>query len=210
MTVMGHILVGYAFAFLPRLAPIAPTRAPHVAMSASAFPLSAGDSWLSGIRSVKAQELWKGSSAVVRDHMTTDVITLSPNQSLKEAARTWGEAGVTGAPVVHDGKLLGILSQTDILHKLAGIGALDLNGPRSVRYMENTSRLLKVRAQTVDHAMTAHPATIRPDESIQSAASVLLRRRINQLVVVCEKKQLLGVITSTDIVHSALESELDA
>ena len=51
----------------------------------------------------------------VRDIMTTDVVTLDPEMTLREAAAVFADRHVTGAPVVINGRVMGVLSASDIL-----------------------------------------------------------------------------------------------
>ena len=62
------------------------------------------------------------------------------------------------------GVLVGVLSRTDLLYKLAGLRSLHVagQGARSLRYMENTQRLMKVEAVLVRDAMTTNPISLTP------------------------------------------------
>ena len=51
----------------------------------------------------------------VRDIMTTEVVTLDPEMTLREAAATLADHHVTGAPVIVNGRVVGVLSASDIL-----------------------------------------------------------------------------------------------
>ena len=52
------------------------------------------------------------------DIMTTNVITISPNASVKELAKLLSDHGISGVPVVdNDGKLVGIVSEGDLMHR---------------------------------------------------------------------------------------------
>ena len=68
--------------------------------------------------------------ARVQEHMTTEVITLEPSMPLKEASCLLVQHGITGAPVVERTggrvKVIGMLSQTDLLYKAAGRGSIPL------------------------------------------------------------------------------------
>ena len=79
--------------------------------------------------------LWPGASQAVSDFMTpsADLLTFDPDMCLKEAATLLVEKGVAGCPVVKDGRLVGVISQTDMLFKLAGTRSLRRNetGPAS-------------------------------------------------------------------------------
>jgi CBS domain-containing protein len=55
-----------------------------------------------------------------RELMTTAVVTLSPDASIREVARVLSERGISGAPVVDDeGLLLGVVTEGDLIHRLA-------------------------------------------------------------------------------------------
>ena len=151
--------------------------------------------------------------ATVAEYMTAKekLITLTPGTSLQDAACTLCEAGVTGAPVVGDPcprtgapLLVGMLSQTDLLHKAAGKFHVPFvtSGARSERYTKNTERLRKALAGDVGDAMSTHPVTITKDVTMQKAAAKLLRQKINRLAVVDEDGGLIGLISTTDIMRA--------
>jgi len=143
---------------------------------------------------------------LVETHMSTGLITLSPELSLKEAATTLRENKVTGAPVVENGRLVGVLSRTDLLYKLAGSRCLQLSGqgPRSMRYMDNTARLLKVQAQNVRDAMTPNPVSLLPSTTMQDAAAIMLRLKLNRLFLASDAGELLGIVSASDVVDLTL------
>ena len=94
--------------------------------------------------------------------MSTSVITLTPDQTVQSAAEILADKDISGAPVTDsDGKVVGVLSQFDLMFRAAGRRALDLgSAPRSQRFTENTKRLEKALGETVNEAMTANPITI--------------------------------------------------
>ena len=65
-----------------------------------------------------AADVWPGASLPVGKLMTpaSSLITLSPDISLKQAATIFVEAGIIGAPAVEGTKLVGVISQTDLLY----------------------------------------------------------------------------------------------
>lgn len=148
---------------------------------------------------------------LVSDHMTpsSKLITLAPELPLKQAAQTLLDAKITGAPVVDDGVLIGVLSRTDLLYKLAGSRSLSVAGmgPRSIRYMDNTLRLIKVEAQCVRDAMTTNPISLTPQATMQDAAAIMLRRKLNRLMVATESGELKGMVTASDVVRLTLEAD---
>ena len=58
--------------------------------------------------------------ALVRDHMAKDVITISSSEDVKDAALTMLTGSVGCLPVVDRGKLVGIITESDILRLVAG------------------------------------------------------------------------------------------
>jgi len=148
---------------------------------------------------------------LVSQHMTTSLVSLHPDDSLKEAAQTLVNKGITGAPVVEDGILVGVLSRTDLLHKIAGVKSLDVTsrGARSQRYMDNTVRLQKMKADTVRSAMSATLASVRPSTTMQEAAATMLGRKLNRLLVSDEEGHLVGIVSASDVVELTLCDEAD-
>ena len=56
--------------------------------------------------------------ATVRNHMTLDVVVLRPEDGFKQIIRALAERGVSGAPVVDEtGRVMGVVSEADLLHK---------------------------------------------------------------------------------------------
>lgn len=164
-------------------------------------------SWL-GFMGRKEQN-WPGHDEIVSRFMKADVVFLKPEDDLMSAARILDASGITGAPVLDDGKVVGILSQTDLLYKVAGRASLKLGGEgaASVRYAENTVRLRKIEAETVASAMSRSPACIEETATMQEAAARMLKARHNRLCVVNPVGRLVGIITSSDIVRLALAEE---
>ena len=157
-----------------------------------------------------AADLWPGASLTVGKLMTpaSSLVTLAPDMCLKQAAATLVEAGITGAPVVDAGRLVGVISQTDLLYKLAGSNSLMLRGqgPRSLRYADNSVRITKIKGETVRCSMSRNPRSIAPTQTIKKAAGEMLRNRHNRLMVT-EDGILVGILTSSDIIRVALCSD---
>eukprot|EP00310_Coccolithus_braarudii_P021257 CAMPEP_0183354960 /NCGR_PEP_ID=MMETSP0164_2-20130417/38638_1 /TAXON_ID=221442 /ORGANISM="Coccolithus pelagicus ssp braarudi, Strain PLY182g" /LENGTH=215 /DNA_ID=CAMNT_0025527937 /DNA_START=12 /DNA_END=659 /DNA_ORIENTATION=+ len=157
---------------------------------------------------------WSGADSLVSDHMTSanSLVTLTETQCLADAARILEASRITGAPVIDaEGNFVGVLSRNDILFKIAGRRSLMLpgHGPRTVRYMENTARLNKIESQTVGESMSRNPITIGPSATMRDAAALMLRRKLNR-VIVSSKGKLVGLVSSTDVFHLALRDNDDS
>jgi len=138
----------------------------------------------------------------VSELMTSQVVTLAPDMPLHDASCAFREHKVSGAPVVEDGVVVGMLSQTDMLYKAAGKTAIPLvtSGAASVRYASNTRRMRKALAGDVRCAMTTAPIiSIAPQASIQDAAALLIRHKVSRLPVIDSSNELVGIITTLDV-----------
>ena len=51
------------------------------------------------------------------DVMTTAVVTVSPDSTVQDLAKLMSERGISGVPVVENGRLVGIVSKGDLLHR---------------------------------------------------------------------------------------------
>jgi CBS domain-containing protein len=139
----------------------------------------------------------------IRDVMTTDVVTVEPGVSLKEAARMLVDRRVSGLPVVgRDGTLLGVLSEGDVLFRARG-EAEAIGGP--LAWLISPSKLEeleKLDATLVGEAMSAPAVTIGRDRTVASAASLMIERGVNRLPVVDAAGKLVGIVTRADLVRA--------
>lgn len=128
----------------------------------------------------------------VRDVMTDRVVTTTPDTPLKQAAVELTRHRISGLPVVDEGRLVGIITESDFVDRLAdeGDSLLALLLGRSGR--EITGRVKEV--------MTADPHTISPDAPVEAAARKMVERRVKRLPVVDGSGRLVGVISRADLV----------
>jgi CBS-domain-containing membrane protein len=120
----------------------------------------------------------------VVDLMTTDVITVSPETGIRDAARLMFRNRVSGLPVVSPaGTLIGIITEADFLRL-------------EVERQEGGSDL----GEDVGGVMSSGVVTTDPDTSIYEAAKIMTFQDIKRLPVVDEEQHLLGIISRADIV----------
>ncbi len=133
----------------------------------------------------------------VLDLMTTEVVTVTPGMSLKEAARTMTDVGVSGLPVLdEDGRIIGIITEADFLAREAG-----RSEPRRRRLLDALfSEPQVAEAETVEQAMTLDPFVIYPEASLTEAARVMVNHGVKRLPVVDAEGRLRGVISRADVV----------
>jgi CBS domain-containing protein len=137
----------------------------------------------------------------VKDLMTRDLLTVAPNTTIREAAELLATEHVSGAPVVHAGTPLGMISARDLLEFIAALPA----DPEAVSGGMDHGIL---DDHTVDEAMTRGPlTTIGPDAPASRAAEVMQAEQIHRLPVVDDGK-LVGIITTTDLVKAVADRKL--
>lgn len=136
----------------------------------------------------------------VKDLMTDEVVTISPDASLRDVAETFIAHDISGAPVCDgDGRVLGVISKTDILHKERGPAY-----PREglfARFASKKNDNTKPDARTAREAMTQPAITVTPFTSVTGAARLMLERGVHRLPVVSQDK-VCGIVTETDLVRA--------
>ena len=136
----------------------------------------------------------------VRHVMTETVFTVTPDTPLKAVATRMLEYGISGMPVVDGERVLGVISETDILFKERV--APDRKGLVDwlVHYAEDPP-LAKLEARTAGEAMTTPAVTIAPERTVADAAALLLDLRIDRLPVI-EGGELVGIVTRADLIRA--------
>ena len=139
----------------------------------------------------------------VGDIMQTNWPTLGPEQTVEDAIKLFAESGISGAPVVEDERLAGIVTEGDLIFRDAEIkapGFLDILGgviPLG-NWDEYRQEAMKSAGVTVGEVMTREVFTIGPDASLAEAATIMAEERI-KLLPVAEEGRLRGVVTRMDI-----------
>ena len=135
-------------------------------------------------------------SATVRDVMTTGVIAVRGDTSFKEMAAMLGSSRVSGFPVIdRAGKVLGVVSETDMLIKEADRAS----HPEVFGGLRRSRDLQKAAGVTAAELMTSPPVTIGPEEPVQHAAFLMYDRAVERLPVVDEAGHLVGIVSQVDV-----------
>ena len=127
---------------------------------------------------------------LVRDWMSKEVITCTPDTTLPQAHQIMTENNIRRLPVIKkDGRLAGIITRSDVRgaqpSEATTLSIWELN------YLLATLKVKKI--------MTPDPITIDQEATIGTAARLMLENKVSGLPVVNEKKQLVGIITESDI-----------
>lgn len=118
---------------------------------------------------------------LVANRMTTEPITVEPGDLLNHAAQKMLAGGFRRLPVVSDGKLVGIITDRDLREHRGHLEHTKVNG-----------------------VMTETTITVTPDTVVEEAARIMCERQVSGLPVIDEGR-LVGIITTTDVMHAFLE-----
>jgi acetoin utilization protein AcuB len=131
----------------------------------------------------------------VMDWMTSPVVCVRPTLLLRDAHQLMSRIDVHHLPVTERGRLVGIISQADIL-RIAPSDAATLN------IWEVTHMWERLR---VEHAMTRNVITISPGASILEAIYLMMQHQINGLPVT-ENDRVLGILTEADVFKMVIQA----
>jgi CBS domain-containing protein len=142
----------------------------------------------------------------VQDIMTTDIVTATPEESLKDVARRLVERGISGMPVVdEDGSVVGVISETDVIAKerpepYDGGAVSRLLG--RIDFEEQAKR----EARLVGETMSSPAITVQAFWTIPGAAELMREHAVNRLPVV-RQGRLVGIVTRADLVRAFARSD---
>ncbi len=147
----------------------------------------------------------------VKDIMTTDVISVSPETEIVQAARIMIEKRINGLPVLDgDGRVVGILCQSDLVAQQKSVPIPSLfslmDGFMPLTSLKKIEKEVeKIAALTVAQAMTAKPITVTPETGIEEVAGLMVDKGFHTLPVVQDGK-LVGVVGKEDVLKTLLPS----
>jgi CBS domain-containing protein len=132
------------------------------------------------------------TKSVVRvgNMMSVDPVVIDAEAPITDAEQLIKSYRISGLPVVQDGVLVGVISQTDLLNA------------RSSELIGANWERVRVR-----HLMSRPAVTVHLNTSVERAARLMLEQHIHRLVVVDEEEAPIGVLTSTDLLRTLLPDE---
>jgi CBS domain-containing protein len=149
-------------------------------------------------------------STTVNDLMTSRVVAVTKNAPFKDIAASLARYRVSAFPVVdNDGKVIGVVSESDLLCKEALIAAMGGLAARPGPYRDDFARAAAVTAADL---MRTPPVTITPGEPVTSAARLMYQCGVKRLPVVSEDGHLAGIISRADVlsVYGRPDDEIGA
>lgn len=116
--------------------------------------------------------------------MTSNIHVIKPEDSMEEVANLFRASRISGAPVVVDNKLIGILSIEDLIRSLRDS---NISAP-------------------VSKYMSVNPITVKEYDPVIEALKTFVQAHVGRLPVVDENNQLIGIITKGDITRGLLKA----
>jgi len=126
---------------------------------------------------------------LVKDWMTKDVVTVSPDTPMLDAHQVMREKKIRRVPVVQNGKVVGIVTRSDVREA-------EPSDATTLNVWEINYLLAKLRVKDI---MTSEVITVSPQDTIKTAATLLYENKIGALPVVENDNKLAGIITESDI-----------
>jgi len=139
----------------------------------------------------------------IRDLMTTEVVTISADAPLKEAARRMLEAGISGLPVTEDKALVGIITEADFVASEADRRAEQRAGLLKFLHRDHE---IPSQDRLVGDVMTKSVLTIGPEEDHADAARLMEKEGVKRLPVV-DGDELVGLISRADMLRAYVRSD---
>jgi CBS domain-containing protein len=145
-----------------------------------------------------------------QDVMTKSVATVQPGTSIQEIAALMVEKHISGIPVVgDDGKVLGMVSQSDLLHR-AEVGT-ERKHKWWFRILADNRDMAREYAKAhglrASDVMTRYIISVKPDAELSDVADILDNNKIKRVPVI-DGDRLVGIITRGDLVRALSLSQL--
>ncbi len=153
----------------------------------------------------------------VGDIMVKEVVAFKPTDPIHYVAWSLRSRRISGAPVIEDRKVVGVISERDIMRLLEEKNIrinLFLPSPLDVielplkmkKELAKVAEVIEKTAKTpVEEIMTKKVMTVTRDTSVGEAAKLMGDRKINRLPVVDQEGNLVGIITRGDIIGTLVE-----
>jgi CBS domain-containing protein len=138
------------------------------------------------------------------DVMTSNVISVTPDMTVREVARTFVDNGISGAPVLDpQGHVVGMISEGDLLRR----SEIGTEGRTRSSWLDLWSAsheardYVKTHALKVSDVMTTDVVAVQPDTLLGEVAGILETRRIKR-VPVTQAGRLVGIVSRANLVQA--------
>jgi len=150
----------------------------------------------------------------IKEIMTTDVITVSTSDSVEQCAKLLQENNISGLPVLDEsGKVAGMVTEGDLIRRASRIktpgyleilgGLIYLGSPK--KFVEELQRAMSLEAGQL---MSKNVISVKPEESVEKAATLMVENSINRLPVVDDNNKLVGIVSRRDIMSCLYSKDI--
>jgi CBS domain-containing protein len=141
----------------------------------------------------------------VKEIMTSEVITVSTDESVEQCAKLLQEHDISGLPVLNAaGKVAGIITEGDLIRRASRIkapgyleilgGLIYLGSPK--KFVDELQRAMSLEAGQL---MSKNVISVKPDDSVEAAATLMVEKKISRLPVLDDNGKLVGIVSRRDI-----------
>ncbi len=142
----------------------------------------------------------------VAEIMRREVATVAPQDSIGTVAAVISRHGVPGVPVVSDGVMHGIITESDLVFREAEVSVPGVTtffdavivGDAGTPFEDDLRRVLSA---TAEQLMTAPVYSIRQSATLQEVATLMTEYRVNPVPVLDDDNNLVGIISRSDLVR---------
>ena len=139
-----------------------------------------------------------------KDIMNRDVLYVTPVTPLKEVAEIMGRRGISGVPVVDEGrKVAGIISEKDFLSHMGMQKNITFMSVVAECLIGNGCMAVDIRGKSAGDIMTTPAISVYEDTSIMEIDNLMRKHRINRVPVLNKNDKLIGIVTRTDLLPSS-------
>jgi CBS domain-containing protein len=139
-----------------------------------------------------------------KDIMNRDVLYVTPVTPLKEVAEIMGRRGISGVPVVDEGrKVAGIISEKDFLSHMGMQKNITFMSVVAECLIGNGCMAVDIRGKSAGDIMTTAAISVYEDTSIMEIDNLMRKHRINRVPVLNKNDKLIGIVTRTDLLPSS-------
>jgi len=154
----------------------------------------------------------------IKEVMNKKVITCKPDDTLSHLSKLFRENHISGLPVVEKGKVVGLISETDLIKLFKApefsnelwlpspLEIIEIPLRNLVRLEETKKALEKMKLRPVRDIMTKTIHSISPEDSLEEASRIMVKYKINRLPVM-ENSRLLGIVARSDIIRGLSTQE---
>jgi CBS domain-containing protein len=155
----------------------------------------------------------------VEDIMNRDVVYLSPEDSIFQAAKLFSQLNIAGAPVVENEKVIGVISISDIIRFIdikmgklpriesPGLSALLLTLVQMKKIEKDFQKeLKKITSYKIKEVMSKNVVSISQSSSIAEVAELMEKYDVNRLPVINNGK-LVGIVARADLIKGLIVNE---